>query len=95
MANLSIVVPVEYDVSAEQVAKLFCAMEGEEQAEFFNAVAEEVDSWSNAFCFQLQAILDSHRLNAGGIAIMQEIGEYGVGAVTGVFANSCREPEES
>lgn len=76
-ASLKMTIPFTRSVTATELAGLFCELDGEEQAEFFNSVAERVDSWGSSFCFQLQAVLDSHRLNAGGITIMRQIGEYG------------------
>lgn len=67
------------EVSAIEVADLFCSMDGEEQALFFNKIAENVAKWNNGFIFQLQAICDTELLNDGGKKIMREIGEYSDG----------------
>jgi hypothetical protein len=76
MAKLSKPVMVEWGLSPQQLAKFFCEMNGEEQAEFFNAIGEEVQTWERSLCFQLQGIVDTGKLNGGGIAVMREIGEY-------------------
>lgn len=76
MAKLSKPVMVEWELTPQQLAKFFCQMDGEEQAEFFNAIGEEVQSWEMPLCFQLQGIVDTGKLNGGGISVMREIGEY-------------------
>lgn len=69
-------VEVEIKPTAEELAKSFADAGGHFQAEFFNALAEEVKTWKMDFCFQLQHITDEGGLTDEGRGIMEQIGEY-------------------
>jgi hypothetical protein len=74
--NISCYVSVEIHPSADELAEVFCAMDDEEQAGFFNRIAEITKAWEAPFCFQLNAISESKHLNDDGRKIMAQIGEY-------------------
>lgn len=79
MDKLKVSIQSEVSINPNQVADLFCSMDGGEQADFFNMVAENVAKWDNPFVLQLQAIIDTEKLTLGGNQIMREIGEYAYG----------------
>lgn len=66
-------VSVKLEPTPKELAREFAAMGNHEQAEFFNTLAEELDSWS----MQLQYVRDSVILSNKGLALMKLIGEYG------------------
>jgi hypothetical protein len=68
---------IEVRLSPEELASEFCRMDNFEHAKFFNAVAILTAGWEMPFCFQLQAVLDSKKLEPEGKRIMEQIGEYG------------------
>ena len=70
-------IDVDIELSPEDIADCFCDLHDDEQAIFFNRIAEEVATWGTSFCFQLQAVIDSLHLTSGGKDIMRQIGEYG------------------
>lgn len=76
MAKLSLITQVEMQLKPIDVATLFCNMDGNEQADFFNQIALIARDWKNPFCFQLQAIIDANVLTEEGRHIMAEIGQY-------------------
>jgi len=69
-------------VTPEIVAELFAHMDCDEQAVFFNEVANLATTWGTKpdnlgmFCFQLQYVTDSDKLKLSGRRVMQEIGNY-------------------
>lgn len=63
-------------LTAEETAKAFCSLDGDQQAQFFNHVHAISQKWEAPFCFQLQWITDSKDLMPGGRKIMEQIGEY-------------------
>lgn len=67
---------VEVDITPAKCADIFATMDGDEQAEFFNALAEHIKEWQNPFCFQLQSVIDSGKLTAEAKQVMFEIGNY-------------------
>lgn len=67
---------VELELSPYDVAKLFCDMDGDDQARFFNHVKEISDEWKYEFVMQLQYVTDSKELTNDGRSIMSQIGEY-------------------
>jgi hypothetical protein len=69
-------VEVEIEVSPKELATVFCEMNANEQAEFFNQVALISDSWVAPFCFQLQYITESELLADNGRDVMEAIGDY-------------------
>jgi len=70
-------ITIDVKPSPLELANEFCAMYDEEQAEFFNCVAEIAKTWDNNFVFQLQAIVDCGKFNEDGKEMMCRIGEYG------------------
>ncbi len=64
------------NITPSEIAKLFCNMDADEQAIFFNVIASEIKLWENPFCFQLQAVTDSPELLDEARKVMKEIGEY-------------------
>lgn len=74
-------IDVDINMSPENIADCFCDLHSDEQAIFFNRVAEVTATWGAPFCFQLQYIIDSNMLTREGEEIMCQIGEYGGGDV--------------
>ena len=69
-------ITVDVELTPEDLADCFCNLYDNEQAIFFNSIAEEVATCGTSFCFQLQAIINSRILTNGGKDIMRQIGEY-------------------
>ena len=67
---------VEIEITPKDVAQMFCSMSSADQAEFFNAIHDEVSTWPGPFVMQLQYIHDSPFLKQTGKDIMSAIGEY-------------------
>ncbi len=65
-----------HEVTPELVAMLFSSLCSDEQAIFFNHVAEIADRFDYSFPMQLQYVTDDNGLNLHGRRIMQSIGEY-------------------
>lgn len=63
----------------KELAKLWCEMDGDEQASFFSAIDDESNKWAAPFAQQLQFISDSKELTHGGKMVMHDIGRYGEG----------------
>lgn len=59
-----------------ELAKEFCEMGADEQADFFNWISVISSRWERPFVIQLQAITDSKKLNNNGRVIMENIGVY-------------------
>lgn len=70
-------VDIDIEMSPEDIADCFCDLHDDEQALFFNRIAEVVATWCNPFCFQLQYIINKKILTRDGREIMRQIGEYG------------------
>ena len=70
-------IDVDIELSPEEIADCFCDLHDNEQALFFNRIAEVVAAWGTSFCFQLQSVIDSKVLTSDGKDIMCQIGEYG------------------
>ncbi len=70
---------IEVDVrpSPDELAFEFAHFGDEEQAMFFNELANIVSKWERPFCFQLQLIQDHPELTDAGRDVMRKIGEYG------------------
>lgn len=67
---------VTIPLAPKDVARMFTNMYSDDQALFFNAIAEIVeDEWSNPFVMQLAEVTRSAKLKDKGKKIMQEIGE--------------------
>ena len=75
MIDRTITIPIV--LSPLEAAFEFCNWDGEQQAAFFNEIAELTAKWDKLFCFQLQSITDCKTLNQGGRHIMESIGQYG------------------
>ena len=67
---------VDVELTPEDLADCFCDLHSNEQAHFFNRMAEVTAKWGAPFCFQLQYIVDSKILTRDGKEIMCQIGEY-------------------
>ena len=64
------------EITPEIVAYLFCEMDAEGQAKFYNEVAKLASVWPGSLCMQMQAITDESGLTLEGRRVMQMIGEY-------------------
>ena len=73
---------IEISISPQELAKEFCDLTDDEQAEFFNEIAEIFLSWDTQFIFQLQYIVDSKKITKQALQIMTTIGEYAEGALS-------------
>lgn len=67
---------VDIELTPEDLADCFCDLYDNEQAFFFNRIAEVVATWGKPFCFQLQYISNNKALTSDGKEIMSMIGEY-------------------
>ena len=65
------------DPTPEELAFEFANLGDDQQAVFFNELANITCMWKKPFCFQLQSLVDSPELTAAGRRIMEQIGEYG------------------
>lgn len=63
---------VEVDLSSEELADLFCELDNDAQAEFFNHLGLVFSSWLNPD-YQLDAITKSPILNSHGKEIIKEL----------------------
>lgn len=71
-------VDVTVELTARELAQEFCGLTSEDQALFFNSIADiVVAEWGAEFCFQLQAVTDEKGLTVAGRDVMSQIGEYG------------------
>ncbi len=67
------------EVTPDIVAEMFAVMDSEQQAQFFNRVADVASRWRSgegSFAMQLQYITDEDGLTLAGRRVMQYIGEY-------------------
>ena len=70
---------IDVNPSPEELAVAFATMGSDDQAEFFNAVAAEVEGWPNgmsSWVMQLQYINTDEGLTDEARHIMETIGEY-------------------
>lgn len=67
---------VEVQLTPTEIASLFCNMNSQQQCQFFNQIAEEVNEWEYNFSIQLQSIVDDTTLTPSGRLIMALIGEF-------------------
>jgi len=67
---------IQIDITINELAKEFCGLVDEQQAEFFNIISDIAANWEHPFCFQLQCITDCGKLTQGGRNIMELIGQY-------------------
>ena len=70
------VVPIDVEITPDELAAEFASMDDDEQAHFFNALARIVKKWRHPFPVQLQYITDNDVLTNDARHIMQSIGEY-------------------
>jgi hypothetical protein len=69
---------IKLDITPYEVARLFCNMNENEQAQFFNEVGEITErEWASPFCFQMASVEKSNYLMDCGRDVMKTIGEYG------------------
>lgn len=65
------------EITPEIIAELFAELGSDEQARFFNRVAEVSSRWGGGgLAMQLQWITDDNGLTLAGRRVMQHIGEY-------------------
>lgn len=70
-------VPIEIELTPKELAKCFCDMYANEQAEFFHYIAVIVkEDWNAPFEYQVQRIIDSESYNGNAKMIMKTLGEY-------------------
>lgn len=67
---------VEFEITPTELAYQFCLMDAEEQAEFINIAGRTASLWNRTLSFQLQAIVDTGKLNNYGKEFMRKIGDY-------------------
>lgn len=73
--NLKQRVEVEIHPSSDEIAAVFCAMDEEEQAYFFNELADMLGQLP----MQLEAVTQSRHLTESGRYVMRLIGDYSDG----------------
>lgn len=77
MDNIKEMVLVEIQATPQMVAELFCSMNEDEQADFFNSVADKVKHWRiGEIETQLNGVSESFILNDDGRKLMKLIGDY-------------------
>lgn len=76
MKSLTTRQSIVFTPTPEQVAELFESMDADQQAIFFNHLADRFSTWEHPFCFQLQALSDSDLLTYDARYVMEQIGEY-------------------
>ncbi len=65
------------DATPEMIAEIFATMGSDEQAIFFNHVAEVASTWKwGDMSIQLQWVTEDDGLTLAGRRVMQHIGEY-------------------
>lgn len=68
---------IKFEITPIELAEQFCDMDAKEQAQFFNSIGMiSTHQWEDPFVFQLQAIVDTEKLNNHGKDVMQQIGDY-------------------
>jgi len=59
-------------ISIHEMAQAFCEMQSDQQAEFFNEIAKQVqENWDAPFSAQVKFILESPVLTEKGLEIME------------------------
>ncbi|MFA6087446.1 hypothetical protein [Mucilaginibacter sp.] len=77
MDSLKQTIEVDIKLIPQKIAELFCSMDADEQAIFFNTIAADVETWPACnFDLQMQYISDSTLLTENGRKIMKTIGQY-------------------
>jgi len=65
------------EATPELIAEMFCGLDSEGQARFYNHIAKTASEWKYGdFEFQLTYITDEKCLDYGGRRVMQSIGEF-------------------
>lgn len=76
---------IEIEITPEEAAIVFANMPSDEQARFFNALAEDALTWDDAhslagFCMQMEYMRSARgmltKLTPNGRRVMEIIGEY-------------------
>lgn len=62
------------NVSPAEIADCFCDLHDDEQALFFNRIAEVVKKWDSSFASQLQYVIKNRVLTDDGMRIMRLMG---------------------
>lgn len=77
MDTINRTVEVPLTLTPKEVAQLFCSMDANEQADFFNEVAKEADTWPSCnFDLQMSYVSGANNLSYEGRNIMRTIGDY-------------------
>ena len=66
----------EFKLTPRELAEEFCNLYDDEQAEFFNEIANITNKWDKPFCFQLQSMVNTNILTDDAKYIMSQIGDY-------------------
>jgi hypothetical protein len=71
-------VETEVEIDVEELAALFCNLDNNEQAEFFNHVSKISESWEaqNALEEQMRGIADSTALSRRGKYVLGLLGDF-------------------
>lgn len=77
MITLTKTIDIPVRLTVEDVALLFCGMDANEQAKFFNECALNFDRREFSWPMQLQYIQESKELKVKGKSLMSLIGDYG------------------
>lgn len=67
---------IQLKISPEEAAAAFCDFGSDEQAVFFNKVADISSTWKGGFTMQMQYLTVEKSLNPRGRAVMKTIGAY-------------------
>lgn len=67
---------LKVNIEPHEAAEIFCDMDAEQQAQFFNHVGRLTERWTNHLAQQLESIRSSGVLTEKGVYIMCKIGEY-------------------
>jgi hypothetical protein len=77
MGNYRTTIPIDINITPKELAELFCAMDGDQQAIFFSEIAKIIKSWkAGGFDYQLAYIVDSRKLTKDGSDVMELIGSF-------------------
>lgn len=70
-------IEIDLDFTPEDIAELFCCMDHEKQATFFNTIAKITSAKGWNLPMQLSYVSESELLSKDGRNIMRLIGMYG------------------
>lgn len=76
MDKLKLTINYSTEITPQKVGDLFCSMDNNEMADFFNEIAINIKDWQHPFVFQMQGLTDTNHLSDGAREIMKQIGEY-------------------